>query len=321
MQTSVERWAQGVLPHYKFRVLGRKQVLNRQDEIVFDTDQGEKLVKIYQDVNEFRLDYAVSEYIATHGFRRLPRLIRTIYGDPCIFFEETWFGFTDEMEGRPLQFTPEDVLPFARTLALIHQAVQGFPLEDSIAVKTWRDVMLTSVNDVKQSFDEWGKSPKRDPFQNLFMQHADGYAVHARKVLQVFESRSDLTTTRCLGNVRFDDYRIGSNGKVYMRTIPRPYADTPVYDLAKLCLFALDQGHPDAIPDILREYRTVAVINDQEHEQIKTYLSFPHSDWKLFYLYRRKRGTPEQLAALLQKEQEKNRERESWIQSLFPVSQ
>jgi hypothetical protein len=323
MQTSLDPWVKTVLSQYTFRVLGFVPIADstRQASCVIETDKGTKCIHTYHDEQELRLDYAVAEYMAGRGFRRIPRMIRNKYGDPFVLCENAWYACTDEVEGRPLRFSPEDVLPLARDLAWIHEAIQGFPLEqgrDRYPV-TWKTMMLRAVQDWKQTLEEWQRGTVRDGFQTQVLTNETWMNDHMRRVTRAFGSQPEPKSARCLGEVRLEQFVMGTNNRLYMTTWPRPYPDSPLYDLAKLCLSALDQGYPEAVPDILREYQTIRALSDLEREQIRTYLLFPHTNWKLLYLYQRRRAPSGQLQALFQSERERSDLRESWIQRCLPT--
>src|SRR6202035_127404 len=109
----------------------------------------------------------VTEYLAKNGYRRTPRLIRTLYYDFYSKVDDFWYGLTDYIKGRSLQYTPSEVLPAVRNLSQLHEALQGFEvnMDRSPSTRSWDNVMDRSVRDMHLALQSWEHQISKDPLQ------------------------------------------------------------------------------------------------------------------------------------------------------------
>ncbi|UOF90177.1 hypothetical protein LSG31_20315 [Fodinisporobacter ferrooxydans] len=318
MQAEIDQWPKTIFPQYGIRVLDLVPDEIRADRWYADTDKGKKILDAYEDVQMLWQDFDVAEYLARHGYRRIPRMIRTLYGDPYVHVHDKWFVLTDWIDGRKLRFSPEDVLPAIRNLAAVHQALRGFEyfeyMEDGLSKPQlqWAEIMRASISDMESALLEWKKIAQKDLIQTRFLEQSELLQNQIRHVSSAFGSENMTIDPldRCVGGAPFDQQWMSPSGKVYFRQVPKPIEDTPVFDLARCCLYAVEQGHSDAIADLIQEYEKIRELSEMELRQIATYASFPHGLWKLFYLYRRRRASMEQLHGLFRQTLDQYRQRD-----------
>jgi len=129
-------------------------VLEQWDFQVFEAEAQGKVIRLETDVGTkclyirtfspktvFRL-FLVTEYIAQQGLKKVPRFIRTKYGEPYQKSGRRFYWVADWIFGRSVNpLDQNDMVKTARKLAEFHGASKGFYLpgeeHDVYAANNW----------------------------------------------------------------------------------------------------------------------------------------------------------------------------------------
>lgn len=295
---------ESVFPRYDLLVKGIMPV--DEQTCLVDSDRGIKRLRIDTDERRLKRRHAMWEHLAKQGFRRVPRHIRTLYGDAWIKADDQYFTLSDDWDGRVAELTPLDMRLVGRNLAYLHQAAAGLQLGKDVELpkrhSTWLNTFTRAGDDLADRKVKWSELSTRNPLQERFLTH---YEWIAEKIGQSVEAlvaakyedvanRSQQKQEFAVGDYRLSDLRIDNLGRVATLHIDDAIADLPLYDVAKFAHNLLERGEAESARLFLDSYAETAGLSQQDVVIIDAYLTFPHSAYRHLLQYNRlKKGAEE----------------------------
>ncbi|MDD2496848.1 MAG: hypothetical protein PHY90_01740, partial [Desulfitobacteriaceae bacterium] len=132
--------SKGVIEQWDLNVLG---VYPKGKVVLLETQSGPKCLKVLQkkdaDMHKF---FLLLEHLSSRGFKSVPRLIRTRFGNPYVKIEtDKFYGISDWFDGCPPDWENQiDVFLVAEKLAELHLASKAFNVtgEERNAFINWQ---------------------------------------------------------------------------------------------------------------------------------------------------------------------------------------
>ena len=292
-------------------------VLEQWDFKVFDVASQDRVMKLETDVGTkclqlktsppqkvFRL-FLLTEHLAQQGFKRIPRFIRTKYGEPFIKTGRRYYWVTDWIIGRPVNFKDQnDVVKSARTLAEFHLAAKGFYLagEELDLTPEWAAEILkkaAQIVDLKSQIN----SPT---FLKESLRIMAERAVCAAKILtgsgyRQLKERQRMEQSFCHGALN-REHLIMSNGEVYMTGLSHWMREIRLRDLAEFLFLTgrVNQWDVQLCQKIMENYDRIYPLLPVEINLLQGYLLFPFGYWELLKELAEKNAGREETIAMLE---------------------
>lgn len=298
MQIQVEEeWIRSVFPKYNLSIYEIVPLLPSTDEaksVLVLTDKGKKELHWSQDLAGIDRLYHVLEGIAQHGYRRLPRMIRTLYGEPYVTVSDKRYWLTDHWEGRPLEWNIDDLVASVRNLAQFHRALDKWsPIIDvEDRSQEWSRTYRQCVLQWSESTREWSQEDQLDAFQRTWLEVAPVIIGYANEALEWIPAGSRIVSHISLGGYRLEDACMTRDGQLVLKRAEFLTKDAAVYDLAAFCHRMRSQGFTAELPRILHTYQEVRELSDWERQWVKAYLKFPHAVHWVYQNYRKMGRSP-----------------------------
>ena len=301
---------QSVLPRFGYRVMGIVP-LDKQTYLV-DSERGVKRLRIDTDERLIQRRHALWEHLAKQGFLRVPRHIRTLYGEALIREGEDIYTLSDEWEGRTPDVMPLDMRLLGRNLARLHQAAKGLRLPEELALPkrhgTWLERFTKAGDDLAKRHADWAELASRNVLHERFDVHYEwiseqiGRAVEGLVAGRYEEAarRSEQEGEFAAGEYRLQDLRIDHEGRVATLCIDDAIADLPIYDAAKFAHSLIERGEHEMAQMFLDSYAETAGISQQDVVILDAYLTFPHAAYRHLMQYVRLKKGPDVFAERLE---------------------
>ena len=299
-----------VLPRYGYRVMGIVP-LDGQNCLV-DSDRGVKRLRIDTDERRVKRRHALWEHLAKQGFRRVPRHIRTLYGEAVLAVGGKIYTLSDERDGRIPVIMPLDMRLVGRNLARLHQAAGGLQLPEELALPrrhgTWLERFSRAGDELSERHAAWSELRSRNPLQECFVENYDWIAEQiGRSVEGLVAGKYEETARRseqegqfAVGEYRLHDLRINTEGRVATLNIDEAVADLPIYDAAKFAHSLIERGETEMAQMFLDAYAETLGISEQDVVILDSYLAFPHAAYRHVTQYARLRKGAEVFAERLE---------------------
>lgn len=297
----VELILHSVLPRYGLGVRGIVPL--DEHTCLVDSDRGVKRLRIDTEARRVKRRHALWEHLAKQGFRRIPRHIRTLYGEALVQVDDLIFTLSDDWEGRQMEVMPLDMRLAGRNLARLHKAVRGLQLEDDLALPkrhgTWLERFIRAGDELQERVNAWGELTQRNPLQESFLTHADwiaeqiGRSVEGLTAGKYVEAarRSEQEGEFALGEYRLSDLRVNQEGRVATLHIDDAVCDLPLYDVAKFAHGLIERGETEMAQIFVNSYAETAGLRQQDVVILEAYFDFPHAAYRHIVQYTRlKRG-------------------------------
>jgi len=268
------------------------------------TERGMKRLHLDRDERRVTRRHALWEHLAAQGFRRIPRHIRTLYGEPIVTHDDCTYTLSDEWPGRPAEILPLDMRLAGRNLARLHAAVQGLQLPEAIALPkrhgTWLTRFARAGDELAEKFNLWSTLGARNSLQERFVQDYEWVAEQIGRSVDglvagrydEYAARAEQAQTFAVGDYRLSDLLIDEGGRVATLRIDDAVADTPLYDAAKFAHALIERGEQEMAQLFLDAYAETAGLAEQDVVILDAYLAFPHAAYRhLTHYLRVKRGT------------------------------
>lgn len=306
----VDTILESVLPRYGMRVRGIMP-LNPQIVLV-DSDRGVKRLRIDTEEQAVKRRHALWEHLAKQGFRRVPRHIRSLYGESWITAGEQIFTLADDWEGRTPEVMPLDMRLVGRNLAHLHEACKGLQLDAELALPkrhgTWLQRFSQAGDELAQRQAQWSEQRSHNAMQERFFAHYDwiaeqiGAAVEGLAAGRYQEAarRAEQEGEFAVGDYRLTDLRVNMEGRVATMHIDDAVADLPLYDAAKFAHGLVERGEYDMARLFLDSYAESAGISERDVIVIDAYLAFPHAAYRHIAQYARLKKSPDVFAERLE---------------------
>jgi CotS family spore coat protein len=286
-----------VLPRYDIKVRGIAPLDGHT--CLLDTDRGLKRLRLDTDERRVLRRHALWEHLAKGGFRRIPRHIRSLYGEALVTEDDCIYTLSDDWEGRVPEVIPLDMRLAGRNLARLHSAVKGLQLPEEIAMPkrhgTWLERFSKAGDDLEQRHRMWTDVRQKNQLQEQFLASYDwiseqiGSAVEGLVAGKYEEtaSRAEQEDTFAVGDYRLSDLRIDWEGRVATLHIDDAIADLPLYDAAKFAHGLIERGENDMANLFLDGYAEEAGLSQNEIVILDSYFTFPHAAYRHLMQYSR----------------------------------
>jgi CotS family spore coat protein len=306
-----------VLEQWDFKIIDLE---SRGKVIKLETEVGAKCLKISTVTPQqiFRL-FLVTEHLSKQGLKRIPRFIRTKYGEPYLRTDRGFYWISDWIEGRPVNIKDQnDMVKSARKLAEFHRASRGFYLpgegRESFTDNNWGQRFLglaSQLVDLKLKI-------KGPVFFKESLRIMSERAVCAAKILSgldITQLREQLKTelSFCHGAFNREHLILGNSREIYVTGIHHWIRDIRLRDLTDLLYICGRESQWDRqfFHKIITNYEQIFPLLPQELYLLQGYLFFPFGYWDLLRELAQKNAGGEEtkvrLESYLQQEEEKGK--------------
>jgi CotS family spore coat protein len=293
-----------------------------------DTDRGGKWLHVYDQPETARLKFKVTEHLAKQGFRRIPRFIRTVHGDPYVQTGDRVYALTDAWDGRKPEYTATDLRLAAVNLAELHQALgDACPGVDEISTRhgTWLQTFRKCRDHLVSTVSDWNGIGKRDDFQEVFLNYAPWISGVMEESLEQllrggYEEKArehEAKKSICYGEYRLEDLCVAADGKIATLGFQTVAGDMPLYDVARFCHNLLEEGQGVYLPVVLSAYEEKRKLDEEDKVILAGYLNFPHTVYRIMDTYLRMSRQPETFVHLLQQAIDRWRVRQPYVLGAF----
>lgn len=288
---------ESVLPRFGMSVRGIMPV--NPQVILVDSDRGLKRLRIDTDEQGVKRRHALWEHLAKQGFRRIPRHIRSLYGEPYLQIGEQIFTIADDWEGQTPELMPLDMRLVGRNLAHLHEACRGLQLPPDLALPkrhgSWLQRFIQAGDEMVQRQAQWSEHRQQNELQARFLRHYDWISEQVAIAVEGLTAgryedmarRAEQEGEFAVGDYRLDDLRISPEGRVATLRIDDAVADLPLYDVAKFAHGLLEKGEYDLARLFLDSYAETGRLSQQDVVILDSYFSFPHAAYRHISQYTR----------------------------------
>ncbi len=306
-------------------------VLDQWDFKVFDVIPQGKVIKLETDVGSkcleirtlspnavFRI-FLMSEHLSQHGLKRIPRFIRTRYGEPYIKTGKGYYWVSDWFHGRPVNYQDQnDMVKSARKLAEFHMASKGFYLpgeEEATYHQNYRGIkflnMACQIVDLKSQI-------RKPAFFRESLRIMAERMIYAAKILTgsgygQLREKYKKEQGFCHGAFNRDHLIMGNSGEVYLTGLSHWNRDIRLWDLTDF-LFSVGQENQwdrQLFQKIITNYHQICPLLPLEMNFLQGYLFFPFGYWELLQDLAQKNAggeeTKDRLAAYWEQEEKKEK--------------
>lgn len=285
---------------YEFDI---KDMVASRDGFIIRSSDGKKFLKKSLIAPERVLFvHGAKEHLYNNGFQCIDRFCCTKSGSPYFLLDGICYTVSEFIEGRECNFdNREDVALSSRALAALHNASLGYippagaRIQDDIGkIPLYFSKRLEELRKLKKNAAK-GKSR----FDHLFLQYFDQFYNMGEYVLsQITESCYEALSEKARkdGGFCHHDYTyhniIFNNDDISIINFDYCCFELKVYDIANLLRRKMRKCNWDIsdAAEIIREYRKVGSISDEEFLIMKYILLFPQKFWRVanrFYNTRR----------------------------------
>ncbi len=292
---------ESVVPRYGLGVSGVSPLDERS--LLLDTNRGMKVLRIDTDEQKVERRHALWEHFAKRGVRRIPRHIRTLYGDAFVVRGGHFYTVSDLWEGRVPDLDPHDVRHCGRHLAELHRAAKGLQLNEPIKLPmrhgTWMERFAQAGDELHSRYCAWSELRQTNRLQERFLTHYEWLAEQIARAVeglsagkyQDLSRRSEAECEFAIGDYRLRELRIGEAGRVAILHVDDAISDLPLYDAARFAHLLLERGEQELAREFLDAYGEEAGMSEQQLIVLDAYLAFPHTAYRHLTQFRTmKRG-------------------------------
>ncbi|KEO82722.1 hypothetical protein [Tumebacillus flagellatus] len=286
-----------VLPRYGINVRGIMP-LNPQTVLV-DSDRGVKRLRIDTDERVVKRRHALWEHLAKNGFRRIPRHIRSLYGESWVEAADQLFTLSDDWEGRTPEVMPLDMRLVGRNLAHLHDACRGLQLPPELALPkrhgTWLQRFTQAGEELAERSQQWSEHRQKNMLQERFLEHYEWISEQISRAVEGLTAakyeeaarRAEQEAEFAVGDYRLSDLRISMEGRVATLHIDDAIADLPLYDVAKFAHGLIEKGEYDMARLFVDSYAETGQLSEQDIVVLDAYMAFPHAAYRHISQYAR----------------------------------
>lgn len=291
-----------------------------------ETDVGTKCLQIRREhgTEVFHL-FLVLEHLAHQGFKRIPRFVRTKYGEPYIQKDELTYWVSDWIHGRHINMKDrDDLIKSVRHLAELHKVSKEFYLSeekaDCLPENNWgsRFLQMTAqITDIKYQITG-------PAFLKTNLQYMTKRAVSSCKTLvgPGYSSLKDqMIKDRgfCHGAYNKNHLIMGKSGDIYITGLIHWKRDIRLRDLADFLLAAgeANNWHYAICQEVVFNYQRISPLLPQETELLHAYLGFPFGYWELLKDLSQRNAGAQETKAKLEAYLEREEEKEKCLRNLF----
>lgn len=262
--------------------------------LVCRTDRGLlELKKTFSDDVSLETEYALKEYLTSRGFDGLERTYRTAEDMPCFRTEDAAYILVRYVpSGRLETDCMEDMREAAATLALFHNAAEGFKDERMrMSNRTVEDIFGRRTGEfsrIRKRIKTFGDYTAVDL---MVIKYYDCYMERVKMASELLEKadyteiaqRAAETRQVCHNSFKNDNVRKAESGEIIVSGLDGCTYGPCAADVAHLIRRYIKNENADemGIADIIDSYKQVRSISDRETEIIRGMLIYPYKFFKL----------------------------------------
>lgn len=274
-----------VLKQWDFEILDVKP----QGRVVkLETDVGVKCLDIRDRFDDHIFNYfLLLEHLAEQGFKRIPRFVRTGYGESYIKIKGRCYWISDWIEGRHINYKDQDdIVKSSQELARFHLAARGFyppgEKEEDFEIHNWSNDFSSITSQITKIRAQIKPSNKGTELFKENLQMIGERAVNSFQVLVGpgytglrQKLKEDLGV--CHGSYSKEHLILGNYGQIYLTGLANWKRDITLRDLAEF-LFLVgekNQWNDQLCQKLVLSYHKTSPLLVLEMEILKEYLRFP----------------------------------------------
>gem|GEM_PF-4313254 len=246
----------------------------------------------------------VGDWAAARGMSRVERQLQNRYGErlrqcnaenpgKVIYVSKIW-------SGRPLQMTSEDVTSASEALAGLHASLDdcgNLGRTELTSLELQHGKWMTRLHNAGRRFapDQWGKERDRGsprlPFDwNNWLHRWEDLAQRAIAGLEELDYGEWYKKYATLNSLAWNQYRLQNlttlDGRIGIQQSHIPVLDSPLYDLATLCIDFVEQGQGDGALEAVENYSLYRRLTGQDVAMVLCFVAFPHQGLRTVYQQR-----------------------------------
>ncbi|QQE77020.1 hypothetical protein [Alicyclobacillus sp. SO9] len=247
-------------------------------------------------VNEAAVKRTAGDLLAHQGQRLVQRHLKNVYQERARRVNEGRVMYVSNVfEGRPLQVTPYDVLQAGENLGLLHTALA----EGRAELQPYRNVMhnrlgswiesLKSAQELFVTERTFARDRVRRQDTKAWSDLVDSWIDVSGRAVELLEKQGyNEWSASKPGGIAWNGYRLSSllrlpDGRMAVNQVSAPVRDTPLYDLASLCLDVSESGHVDGVMEAMDAYALHQPIDEDEKTMVLAFVAFPHQGLRMLH--------------------------------------
>lgn len=269
-----------------------------KDAFVVVTQYGRKLVrKLPFSAERLKFVHGAKEHLVLNGFACIDRYLRTLSGDPCFIYNNSWHVIVDYPTGRESNFDNDnDVKRAAVALANLHIASRGYKAPQGCMVQDDLGKLPVffskRLDDIRKMKRQAQKGKGR--FDQLVIQYADYFIESGEKAKDELLSKGYgnlVEKTRKEQSFCHHDYThnniIMDGDKAKVVNFEYCCYEIRIYDIANFIRRKMRKCGWDMTKAliILNSYNSKDMISNEEFLVMKAILQFPQKFWRVVNRY------------------------------------
>ncbi|PWI58845.1 phosphotransferase [Sulfoacidibacillus thermotolerans] len=268
-----------VIPHYPMRVYDWKWTTPNSCLLI--TTYGHKLLRVDHNSARAVLRGQVLDALAQRGVRRVPRHIRTIYGDSEVRLDGYICTVSDQLRDRDIEL-PKDALAAIYNLSVLHEALHDCTSEAHTAPKHTHvsEVMIHGLNVLAQIEETCRREPLT-PFAHLLIPNLSAVRerahrnFHYAKAAGLLERATQLSPQLILGRYEPQSVAFTDLGRLATIDFDEIGMGDWEMDVMSFCRSLYVRGFSKEIERVLLEYGKHRSTDADWQQRIVSVTSFP----------------------------------------------
>jgi hypothetical protein len=286
-----------VTPQYAFRVMEWSWISPTECRMI--TDRGRKLLQLHESYAVAQTRGQLLDALSRQRFRRVPRFIRTQFGDSVVSTRVCACTVTDDWARRQVSASLDDLKDAAYNLGSMHRAME--PLAGTLALQKKRRLseLLRDDLDTLHRAEYSCNQESGTPFAQLFVLYRDVIFSRAERAWDTLrqsgiEAREREAEER--GSLSFGQYvptklartEQGRIATIDFSDVSLSDPETDVYSFGK---YLHNSGNTKLLPQVLKIYNDRVGYESERTNRVIGYIGFPHevaaaahtylaSDWR-----------------------------------------
>ncbi len=250
-----------------------------------ETDMGRKIVQLWEDASKVIMRGQIMDQLAHYRFRRIPRYIRSRYGDAFVQIGDRICTLSDDLADQRISYNEADVLAATRNLGRLHRAMESLRLPEQIELPKQQSASehmqnaLTALFEARNRFE----SLPQTPFSELYLTTFDDVFDRASRAATGSKNAGALDREKAAQETRqvaYGGYDLSEVARTNLGTIATigfnrlGFGDRE-FDLYTHLRHLHKQGLTTLMPQVLREYEDIAGVAEQREERAAAFAAFP----------------------------------------------
>jgi hypothetical protein len=286
-----------VTPQYAFRVMEWNWISPTECRMI--TDRGRKLLQLHESSAVAQTRGQLLDALSHQRFRRVPRFIRTQFGDSIVNTRVCACTVADDWARRQVSSSPDDLKDAAFNLGSMHRAMAPLAGTFSLQKKRPLSELLRDDLDALHTTEYLCEQESETPFAQVFVLYRDVIFSRAERAWETLrqsglEDRERQAEEQ--GSLSFGQYvptklARTEEGNIATIDFSEVSLSDPEADVYSFCKYVHSSGNTMLLPQVLKIYND-RVGNDRERtNRVIGFIGFPHelaaaartylaSDWR-----------------------------------------